>query len=116
MPLRNKHRQQVELAANYDDGYLRIEYDNYFVSCNGERVKMPRAEFLILSRLSQSPSRIVSYEDLWNFAWGDGRPVGTESLKVYIYHLRRIFKPFGIEFETMVNVGYRFVPRSSAGS
>ncbi|MGI8638384.1 MAG: winged helix-turn-helix domain-containing protein [Pyrinomonadaceae bacterium] len=110
MPASNKQNRQVETAVNYDDGYLRIEYDNYFVSCNGQRVKMPRAEFMILSRLSQAPNRIVSYEELWNFTWGSSKPISIESLKVYIYHLRRIFEPFNIQFETMVNVGYCFIP------
>lgn len=102
--------QQNGKVDFYDDGYLRIEYDNYFVSCNGQLLRMARTEFLILSRLSQSPNRIVSYEDLWSYAWGNSKPVSLESLKVYIYQLRQIFKPFGIQFETMVNVGYCFIP------
>lgn len=108
------HTRQPDSAIggsnSYDDGYLRIEYDNYFVSCAGQRVKMPRAEFLVLSRLSQAPNRIVTYEELWSYAWGDTKPISLESLKVYIYQLRQIFKPFNIEFETMVNVGYCFIP------
>lgn len=103
-------RQPDAPTDSYDDGYLRIEYDNYFVSCGGQRVKISRAEFMILSRLSQSPNRIVSYEELWNYAWGDSKPLSLESLKVYIYQLRQIFKPFNIQFETMVNVGYCFIP------
>lgn len=110
MTATNTSPQSTETPDVYDDGYLRIEYDNYFVSCSGQRLKMPRAEFLILSRLAQAPNRIVSYEDLWHFAWGDAKPVSVESLKVYIYQLRRIFKPFNIRFETMVNVGYLFAP------
>lgn len=110
MPVSHTHNQPDLITGNYDDGYLRIEYDNYFVSCDGQRVKMPRAEFLILSRLSQNPNRIVTYEELWNYAWGTSKPVSIESLKVYIYQLRQIFKPFNIQFETMVNVGYCFIP------
>jgi len=110
MPTTDAHNRHIETNAVYDDGYLRIEYDNYFVSCNGQRVKMPRAEFMILSRLSEVPNRIVSYEELWNYVWGDSKPMSVESLKVYIYQLRQIFKPFDIQFETMVNVGYCFVP------
>lgn len=110
MPKTVPPNQQNGKVDVYDDGYLRIEYDNYFVSCNNQRVKMARAEFLILSRLSQSPNRIVSYEELWNFAWGSSKPVSIESLKVYIYQLRQIFKPYNIQFETMVNVGYCFIP------
>lgn len=103
------HQSPIEISA-YDDGYLRIEYDNYYVICNNQRVRMKRTEFMLLSRLSESPERIVTYEELWDFVWGDAKPLSIDSLKVYIYHLRCIFKPFGIEFETLVNVGYRFIP------
>ncbi len=106
----NNYTQRVVTPAVYDDGYLRIEYDNYFVSCNESRLKMPRTEFLILSRLSQSPDRIVSHQELWESAWGTTKPLNTECLKVYIYNLRQLFEPFEIKFETMVNVGYRFIP------
>lgn len=105
----SRFTQQIGVAGSYDDGFLRIEYDNYFVVCAGQRVKMPRTEFLILTRLTQSPDRFVTYEELWKFAWGAGKPFSLESLKVYIYNLRRHFEPFGIKFETMVNVGYSFL-------
>jgi DNA-binding response OmpR family regulator len=106
----NSAHQEPLSPSGYDDGYLRIEYDNYFVTCGGHRIKMPRAEFMILCRLSEAPERVVTYEELWDFAWGKNKPLSTESLKVYIYHLRRLFEPFGIQFETMVNVGYHFIP------
>lgn len=110
MLTQDAQNQLNETEEAYDDGYLRIEYDNYFVSCNGQRVKLPRAEFLILSRLAQTPNRIVSYEELWNFVWGESKPINEESLKAYIYQIRQTFKPFNVQFETMVNVGYCFVP------
>ena len=102
--------QIANASKIYDDGYLWIEYDNYFVLCNNQRVKMPRTEFMILSRLSEALERVVTYTELWDFVWEKSKPLSTESLKVYIYHLRRIFEPFGIQFETMVGVGYRFIP------
>ena len=38
----------------YDDGYLRIEHHNYYVACGGQALRLPRTEFLILSRLARS--------------------------------------------------------------
>jgi DNA-binding response OmpR family regulator len=52
----------------YDDGYLRVEHQNYYVSCGGQILKLPRTEFLILSRLARTPERIVRSEDLWEYA------------------------------------------------
>lgn len=94
----------------YDNGHLRVEHDNYYVACAGHPLKLPRAEFLIISRLARNPERIVSSEELWQHVWGDTRAFNTESLHVYIYRLRRKLEPHGIKIDTMVHVGYRLIP------
>src|SRR5215210_1471091 len=72
---------QLQAPADiYDDGYLRVEHKNYYVACAGQSLKLPRTEFLIFSRLARTPERIVTAEDLWQYAWGDDKPVNTESL------------------------------------
>ena len=93
----------------YDDGFLRVEHKNYYVSCGGTPIKLPRTEFLIFSRLARSPDRIVPAEELWSSVWGGGKPLNSESLHVYIYRLRTKLGAFGMQIETMVNVGYRLV-------
>ena len=93
----------------YDDGYLRIEYESYFISVNEESIKLSKIEFLVMSRLAQLPERVVTYRDLWDHVWGND-DVNVETLKVHVYRLRRIFEPYGIKIETMVSVGYRLVP------
>jgi DNA-binding response OmpR family regulator len=93
----------------YDDGYLRVEHKNYYVTCGDHSLKLPRTEFLILSRLSRSPERIVTAEELWEYAWGNEKPVNMESLHVYIYRLRNKLNPHRLQIETMVNVGYRLI-------
>ena len=93
----------------YDDGYLRVEHKNYYVACGGQALKLPRTEFLILSRLARSPERIVTAEELWEYAWGSDKPVNMESLHVYIYRLRNKLTTSKISIDTMVNVGYRLL-------
>lgn len=93
----------------YDDGFLRVEHKNYYVSCGGTPIKLPRTEFLIFSRLARTPDRIVPAEELWSSVWGGGKPLNSESLHVYIYRLRTKMGSFGMQIETMVNVGYRLV-------
>lgn len=97
----------------YDDGFLRVEHKNYYVACGGESIKLPRTEFLIFSRLARSPERIVSAEELWEYAWGNDKPLNTESLHVYIYRLRIKLVPYNLRIDTMVNVGYRLLTDSS---
>ena len=93
----------------YDDGYLRVEHRNYYVACGGRPLKLPRTEFLIFSRLARTPNRIVTAEDLWSSVWGGNKPLNSESLHVYIYRLRAKLSEFGLQIETMVNVGYRVI-------
>lgn len=93
----------------YDDGYLRVEHDNYYLSCAGESIYLPRTEFLIISRLVRSIGRVVRAGDLWQSAWGSEKPLNSESLHVYIYRLRNRLLPYKLQIETLVNVGYRLV-------
>jgi two-component system alkaline phosphatase synthesis response regulator PhoP len=93
----------------YDDGYLRVEHKNYYVACEGQSIKLPRTEFLILSRLARTPERIVTCEELWHAAWGPDKPLNSESLHVYLYRLRNKLSPHKLQIETMINVGYRLI-------
>ena len=99
----------TQIRDVYDDGRLRVEHDNYYVACDGQALKCPRTEFLLLSRLVGNAGRIVRAEDLWRYAWGDSKPYNAESLHVHIYRLRHKLSPFGIKVETMINVGYRLL-------
>jgi two-component system alkaline phosphatase synthesis response regulator PhoP len=110
-----KGRQSVTEDV-YDDGYLRVEHRNYYVACGGQSLKLPRTEFLILSRLARSPERIVTAEELWGYAWGNDKPVNMESLHVYIYRLRNKLMASKISIDTMVNVGYRLLPEGPPAS
>ena len=93
----------------YDDGFLRVEHKNYYVACGGSPIKLPRTEFLIFSRLTRTPNRIVAADELWSSVWGANKPLNSESLHVYIYRLRAKLSDFGLQIETMVNVGYRLI-------
>jgi two-component system alkaline phosphatase synthesis response regulator PhoP len=103
--------RQVENRSEdvYDDGYLRVEHKSYYVACAGQSIKLPRTEFLIFSRLARTPERIVTSEDLWQYAWGGEKPLNSESLHVFMYRLRGKLAPYSIQIETMINVGYRLI-------
>ena len=116
MSLTEQKGLQTLAADVYDDGYLRIEHKNYYVACGGRALKLPRTEFLILSRLARSPERIVTAAELWEYAWGTDKPVNMESLHVYIYRLRNKLTSSRVSIDTMVNVGYRLLLDSSETS
>ena len=90
----------------YDDGFLRVEHDNYYVTCGGRPLNLPLKEFLIVSRLARNAGRLVLAKELWRAAWGAGVPFNAQSLHVHIYRLRRRLAPHGLHIETKVCVGY----------
>lgn len=92
-------------ANVYDDGYLRVEHDSYYVACEGKRISLPLKEFLVFSRLVRSADRVVPSEEIWRAGWGDS-PFNSLSLRVHIHRLRQTFRPFGLRIESMVGVGY----------
>jgi DNA-binding response OmpR family regulator len=112
-PLRTENQLPDDV---YDDGFLRVEHRNYYVACGGVPLKLPRTEFLIFSRLARTPNRIVAADELWSSVWGTNKPLNSESLHVYIYRLRAKLSDFGLQIETMVNVGYRLITRDLEGS
>ena len=98
----------------FDNGVLRVEHDNYYVSLQGRQLRLPRKEFLIISRLTRNFDRIVPSEEIWRYAWGEHAPFNSESLHVHMYRLRRRLEPAGLYVDTMVNVGYRLTNTSGA--
>lgn len=91
----------------YDDGHLRVEHRNFYAGIDGRMLRLPLKEFLILSRLTRNPERVVTAGDIWRHAWGEGVPLNTESLHVHIHRLRRRLGPFSFRIEAMPRVGYR---------
>jgi len=105
-PFEKKVLARGAYKANvYDDGFLRIEHENYYVACGGRRVSLPLKEFQIFSRLARNADRVVTSEEIWRCAWGEA-PFNSLSLRVHIHRLRRTFHAFGIRIESMVGVGY----------
>jgi len=110
---REKARDDQELTV-YDDGYLRIEHNNFYVSCAGKRVSLPLKEFLIFSRLARNVERVITSQEIWRSAWGNEIPYNSLSLRVHIHRLRRTLIPFGVQIQSMVGVGYRLSLSESA--
>lgn len=93
----------------YDDGYLRVEHENYYLACGGQPLYLPRVEFLLMSRLSRSIDRVVRSEELWRAAWENSKPLNSASLQVYIHRLRSKLLLYQLQIDTVVNVGYRLL-------
>lgn len=91
----------------YDDGYLRVEYDHYYVACRNVPIySLCRKEFLLLAALLRANGRPVQYQDLWRAVWGEADAVNVLVLRTQIANLRRKLTPYSIEIASMIGVGY----------
>ncbi len=95
-------------CAIYDDGYLRVEHDKFYVACAGKPLfNLTRKEFLILSALVRAAGRPVTKQAIWGFAWRDDTEFNRDTLRVHVASLRRKLSPFGVDVVAVVHVGYR---------
>jgi DNA-binding response OmpR family regulator len=91
----------------YDDGYLRVEYDHYYVACRNVPIySLSRKEFFVLTALLRGNGRPVRYQDLWRAVWGEADEVNVLVLRTQVANLRRKLTPYGIEIVSMIGVGY----------
>lgn len=97
----------------YDDGFLHVEHDRYYVACAGKPIfNLSRKEFLILSRLVRGNGRVVTKEEVWTSTWGNTE-FNYNTFRVHIASLRRKISPFGLDIVTVVHVGHRIARSDS---
>ena len=73
----------------YDDGYLRVEYANYYVACGGRPIyNLSRVELLLFFTMVRNFDRLVTHEALWKAAWGNKTPYNVRTLRVQLSNLR----------------------------
>ncbi|HKS26635.1 MAG TPA: helix-turn-helix domain-containing protein, partial [Pyrinomonadaceae bacterium] len=85
-------------------------------TCKGERIKLTRKEFALLSTLARSSGRVATRQWLLDDVWGHQYYGDTRTLDVHIRRLRQKLGVCGDAIETVVGVGYRFIGCSSLRS
>jgi len=98
----------AQSPAIYDDSALRIDYPDFAVACHGQKIKLTRKEFALLSILSRNKGRVVPREQLLDQVWGLEYYGEARTLDVHISGLRKKLGPCGACIETMIGIGYRF--------
>ena len=98
-----KPKDQPEI---YDDSCLHLEHKRYFVTAKGKALPLTKTEFRILSRLLRGINSIVTFEDLWGYAWGTNKSLNLKSIHVFVSRVRLKLAPFGIRVDSVVGVGY----------
>lgn len=89
-------------------GRLLINFKEYTVRMDNEKLDLTYKEFELLRMLVQNKGEVFSRKDLLNKIWGMEYIGGTRTVDV---HIRRLRGKLGDEFnsiiETVRNVGYR---------
>lgn len=87
---------------------VEIDRESYTVTCNGERIALPRKEFALLDLLASSPGKLITREEIYQKVWGSEVIVGDRTIDVHIRKLRQKIGEGHIT--TVKGVGYRYEP------
>ena len=93
----------------YDDGRLKIDFEDVRASCDQVAVKLTNKEFSLLSALAKKRGRVATRQQLLDQVWGYRYYGDARTLDVHIRRLRQKLGACGDCIETVVGTGYRFV-------
>lgn len=102
-------RRRMGVASNQLRlGRLMVDLASRSVMLDGEAVALLRREFMLLRKLVESPSRILSRGQLEAAVYGNEGDVESNSIDVHVFHLRKKLYPEIIK--TVRGVGYQLDP------
>ena len=79
----------VEPRTRYRVGNLLMDLHAHEVLVNGQAVDLTPKEFQILRQFLESPSRVLSRQEMLNRVWGEGYALEEHALDVHICSLRQ---------------------------
>ena len=102
-------RRRMGVASNQISlGRLVIDLASHSVMLDGQAVTLLRREFVLLRKLLESPSRILSRGQLEAAVYGNEGDIESNSIDVHVFHLRKKLYPEIIK--TVRGVGYQLDP------
>ena len=110
-------RRQAEPGAGAPQGYqdenFEIDFDAFLVRYRGAEVRLTAKEFDLLRCMVERPGRVLTRDRLLERVWGnDHLEVDARSVDAHIRRLRVKLGPARDHVETVVGIGYRFVPQA----
>lgn len=103
--LRRRGPQRQSLV---DHRGLTVDLAAHVATFNGAPLRLPAREFAVLRALLDAPGSVVSKAQLEERIYGWGEEIESNTIDVYIHHLRR---KLGTDFILNVRgVGYRLAP------
>jgi len=101
-------------AGAYRDESFEIDFDAYLAHYEGREVRLTRKEFDLLVCLVRRAGRVVTRDRLLDEVWGGDTEVDARTVDAHIRRLRLKLGAGRHHVETVVGLGYRFLPRQSS--
>ena len=104
--------QGAESSVPYSVGDLTIDYSGRRVTVAGRPVELTAIEYALLVELSLNAGRVLTYDQLLQRVWGQGRSGEVEAVRVVVAKLRRKLGDDAANpayIATVHRVGYRVV-------
>ena len=107
--LRRSSAPDDRQSLPYSGRHLMADFEAVSVAVDGIPVRLTRKEFELLRYLVQNKNRVVSRDRLLERVWGYDKLVETRSVDVHVGRLRQKLGVAGVQIETAVGLGYRFI-------
>jgi DNA-binding response OmpR family regulator len=107
--LRRRAGERVSGVSIYRGKHLAADFDAVIVTVDSAPIRLTRREFDLLRCLVENRNRVLSRDRLLERVWGYDQSIETRSVDVHVGRLRSKLGPAGVQIETVVGLGYRFV-------
>jgi two-component system OmpR family response regulator len=98
-------RAQVSISSELSHGPLKLDTASRRATLAGNVLELTAREWHILEYLMRRPERVVSKEQIYTAAIGDGESQ-YNAVEVYISRLRSKLDPAGVKIRTVRGFGY----------
>lgn len=79
----------VRMVIKAGEGALHLDRQRRELKVNDKVIDLTPTEYQVLMLLAENVGQVVPHEKLLSTIWGSGKESDHDSLKVYIWHLRR---------------------------
>ena len=97
---RNQKNKKKEING------IQINQEKYQINVHGEKIKLPKKQFELLSLLHSKPEKVFSRDEIIHHVWGTDYYISTRNIDVQIRKIRE--KIGNQKIETIKGVGYKF--------
>lgn len=93
---------------HFEWGGLKLNFDAYEVSLDGQQLHLTPSEYKLLATLVQTQGRVLTRDQLIERVQGEGISVTGRTVDTHIFGLRKKLGAWADHIDTIRGIGYRF--------